>query len=488
VDLVKPVREYVEEHRLFRRGARIVVGVSGGPDSLTLLHLLARLSAPMALDLHVLHVDHQIRGAEAECDADFVEAIAELWGVPARIVQVDVPSLAKSRKLALEEAARQARYTELAELARQVDADVVAVGHTADDQAETILMHLLRGSGLAGLRGMLPRAPLSDYHLLRQVDVAAWLVRPLLDVSRAEVLAYCAEHGLKPRFDRSNLDKTYFRNRLRHETLPYLETIIPGLRERLRRMGSVIAADYQVLQAQVEAVWADVASVEDGGVTFDLSAWRALPLALQRATLRRAAWTLRRSLRDVTFVQVEDAVRVARSGETGTQATLPAGLILSVGYDRLHVGPVEGRPRPPDWPLLWPDEPIRVSVPGRVALPDTDWEFEISAYDDPRAGQAWEAMLADPWRAPLDADALGEAVMLRRRRPGDRFRPQGLGGSQKVSAFMINSKIPAVWRDHIPLLVAGETVAWVCGWRVDEQFAVSDDTQRVVVACFSRAS
>jgi tRNA(Ile)-lysidine synthase len=487
VDLVKHVREYVEEHGLFRRGARIVVGVSGGPDSLTLLHLLTRLRAPMALDLHVLHVNHQIRGVEAERDADFVGEMSESWGVPARIVRVDVLSLAKSRKLALEEAARQARYTALAELAREVDAGAVAVGHTADDQAETILMHLLRGSGLAGLRGMLPRAPLSDYHLLRKIDVTAWLVRPLLDVSRADVLAYCAEHGLQPRFDRSNQDKTYFRNRLRHETLPYLETIIPGLRERLRRMGSVIAADYEVLQAKVEAAWADMASVEDGGVTFDLAAWRALPPALQRATLRRATWTLRRSLRDVTFVQVEDAVRVARGGETGAQATLPAGLAMSVGYDRLRVGPVEGQPPPPDWPLLWADEPIRVSVPGRVALPDTDWGFEISVYDGPRAGEAWEALLADAWRAPLDAGALGEAVTLRRRRPGDRFRPQGLGGSQKVSAFMINAKVPAVWRDHIPLLVASETVAWVCGWRVDERFAVSDD-KRVVVACFSCAS
>jgi tRNA(Ile)-lysidine synthase len=250
----------------------------------------------------------------------------------------------------------------------------------------------------------------------------------------------------------------------------------------------VVAADYEVLQAQVDAAWDEVASVENGGVAFALAAWRALPLALQRATLRRAIWSLCRSLRDVTFIQVEDAVRIARSGETGAQATLPAGLMLYVGYDRLRIGPEGEQPPPPDWPLLRADEPIRVSVPGQAALPGTDWRFEISAYDGPRLGEAWEALLADRWSAPLGGDALGEAVTLRRRRPGDRFRPQGLGGGQKVSSFMINAKIPAAWRDHVPLLVVGETIAWVPGWRVDERFAVSDETKRIVVARFARSA
>ena len=283
-DLLARVRQYAQRYRLFSPGETVVVGVSGGPDSLCLLHLLRRLAPELRLWLHVAHLHHGLRGAEADADAAFVAELADCWGLPCTVGRADVAALAREAGLSLEEAARQARYRFLAGVAEAGGAATLAVGHNADDQAETVLMHFLRGSGAAGLRGMLPRTPLDDYRLLqaatipiasghrvtalrsprwRQVFVVySWtaqplavsgadgdasdpppspgprvpasprlhLVRPLLSISRAEIEAYCAEYRLAPRTDRSNEDTIFFRNRLRHELLPLLETYNPGIR------------------------------------------------------------------------------------------------------------------------------------------------------------------------------------------------------------------------------------------------------------------
>jgi len=314
MSLVEQVRRTVERYDLLPRSEPVVVGVSGGPDSLCLLHALRRLAGGYDLTLHVAHLNHHIRGAEADADAAFVAALAAEWNLPCTVAARDVPALARRHKLAMEEAARQARYTFLAEVAGQVDSRTVAVGHNADDQAETVLMHFLRGAGLAGLRGMLPRTPLSHYRLLEgQTGAALSLVRPLLETPRAEIEAYCAEHGLQPRFDRSNLDTTYFRNRLRHELIPYLETYRSNIREVIRRTAQVATDDYALLREVMEGAWARVTrSVDDEAIVLDLAGWRTLPLSLQRATLREAVHRLRQNLRNIDFCHIEDAVKIAR--------------------------------------------------------------------------------------------------------------------------------------------------------------------------------
>lgn len=488
MDLLTEFEHTLQTLGVLRRGGKVVVGVSGGPDSLALLHLFMRAGGSLGIQPYAVHINHQIRGEDADADARFVAEVAARWGIPCYVEQVDVPALAAECKLSLEEAARQARYTVLARQAAALGAPAIAVGHNADDQAETVLMHLLRGAGLAGLRGMLPVTNLGEYHLLEPLKTPLWLIRPLLNIPRAAIEAYCAEWGLTPRFDRSNLDTTYFRNRLRHEVLPLLQRINPNIRAMLTRTAAVLAADYEVLQAQADAAWERITrEADETHICFDLQGWRALPLALQRATVRRATWRLRPHLRDVSYQHVEDAVRVAQHSETGAQATLPAGLVLRVDYDALIIMPIGGLPPPPDWPLLVPGSVLHLGGIGEYPLPESVWRFTLQEYTGPRSGPTWERLLADPWAAPLAADALNAPLMLRTRRPGDRFRPSGAGGTQKVSTFMINEKIPALWRDRLPLLVAGEEIVWVCGWRVDERFVVREETHRVWLARFERA-
>ena len=384
--LITAVESAVARHRLLKPGQGLVVGVSGGPDSVCLLHVLRQIAPQFELKLHVAHLNHAIRGQEAEADARFVAELAATWQLPCSIERADVPALARAGRLALEEAARRARYDFLARVATQVGAASIAVGHHADDQVETVLMHWLRGSGLAGLRGMVPSMPLAEYRLIEGLppgeptaprpitdEPPLMLIRPLLDVSRCEIEAYCARYNLQTRFDRSNLDTTYFRNRLRHELLPYLETYNTNIRQVLRRSATVIAADYELLRQQLAQAWGQVVRSEtQQAITFDLATWQALPLSLKRSTLREAIHRLRRSLRNINFVHVEHALEVASAGQTGAQASLPQGLCAHIGYDTLTVA-VEGYQAHPDLPLLMGAQALEVAIPGETRLPGSNW-------------------------------------------------------------------------------------------------------------------
>ena len=516
-DLVTSVRHAVEQHNLLAPGDTVVVGVSGGPDSLCLLHILRHLTHTVSLDLHIAHLNHCIRGEDADADAAFVAHVAAEWQLPVSVERVDVPALGRAQKIALEEAARCARYAFLARVAHRIGAGTIALGHNADDQTETVLMHWLRGSGLAGLRGMLPATQLADYRLIG--DWVTWIdaeahsplaastashlpsltiIRPLLGVPHADIEAYCIQHDLHPRLDRSNLDTTYFRNRVRHELIPYLETYNINIRKVLRRSATAIAADYDLLRHQLQAAWKQTVRDETPqSVTFGLPAWQTLSLSLKRSTIREAIHRLRRGLRNINFVHVENALAVASGGQTGARATLPQRLMLTVGYDTLTVAD-QGYRQLPDLPLLMTKQSVPVTVPGDTRLPASNWVLRTERVDippgvvSPQKRVAIGSLPNEPppylppamqrWHASLDAVSVGPSPILRPRCPGDRFCPLGLDGhSKRVNEFMINDKIPAAWREHIPLLVNAEgQILWICGRRPDHRARITQATQQIV--------
>ncbi|HNS52522.1 MAG TPA: tRNA lysidine(34) synthetase TilS [Anaerolineae bacterium] len=491
--VLERVRKAILQQGLLEPGARVVAGVSGGPDSLCLLHVLTRLAPELGLALHVAHLDHRLRGPESAADAAYVAKLAGEWGLPCTVEQADVSAIATDRHLAVEEAARRARYAFLARVAVATGSMVIVVGHNADDQAETVLMHFLRGSGLAGLRGMLPRARLGDYRLLEEAGAPAaalpelWLVRPLLEVSRSDILAYCANEGLQPRFDRSNLDTTLFRNWLRHRVLPLLSEHNPRVREVLCRSAQVLADEHALVRSLLDEAWEGLVAEEAPGlVALDLAAWRRLPAAVQRSSLREAIHRLRWTLRDIGFVHVEDALRVAQEGPTGRQATLPQGLMLRVEYDRLVVGEAVGGASLPDWPLLDPDTaPVPVVVPGQTRLPG-GWVLEASLVPAAGLPPAWDAN-PDPWLAYVAWPEPAGVLWLRTRQPGDCFCPLGMGGqSVRLAGWLTNQKVPRAARSRIPLLVGEPGIVWVCGQRFDERARVGTGTERVLVLRFWR--
>jgi tRNA(Ile)-lysidine synthase len=442
----------------------LVVGVSGGADSLVLLHLL-RAVRP-AEGLIVAHLDHALRPSSAD-EAAVVSRIAAGYGLRFHTRRVDVAELAKSRSLSLEEAARVARYDFLAEIAQAEGAPAVVVGHHADDQVETILMHVLRGSGLGGLRGMVEVAELPGHPELR-------LLRPLLGATRAEIEAHAREQGLRPITDESNADPTFLRNRVRHELLPALETYNPQIRERLRALSEVVAADEAFLVSQTATTLARlIVERGEGTLAWSRDGWQALPLALRRRVLRLALAVVAGDAPEPGYQALESARRVAETGETGSRVDLPGGLALLITYDRLRLT------RQPDavsadLPQLPSAGPISLGVPGEVRL-NNGWRLSA---DFVLRSPAIEAN-ADRWTAYV-AIPPAEALIVRGRRPGDRIRPLGLGGERKVKEVMIDRKAPVEARALWPVVATAGRVVWLAGLALDDRARVTPESSRVI--------
>jgi tRNA(Ile)-lysidine synthase len=482
MDLVARVREFIISRQLLRAGDRVVVGVSGGPDSLCLLYVLQTLKAELALTLAVAHLDHGLRPSAAD-EAAFVRGQAEALGLPFHVGRADTQAQASTHGQSLEEAARTVRYAFLASVARETGARQIAVAHTADDQAETVLMHFLRGAGLAGLKGMLPVTGLGSEGLEELPAASLHIIRPLLGTTRAEVEAYCAALGQAPRRDESNADTRFLRNRLRHELLPLLETYNPQLRAGLVRSAEVLAGEHALVAAHMRAVWAAAAPAERQAaerVVFDRARWLALTVAEQRALLREAVQRLRQHLRDVDFTPLAAAVRFAQGAVPGHGCDLLAGLRLAIEPEAVVVHP-------------WGTEPLPLARAGPWLNADgslaAGWKFavELVEADEWVPGQA-APPAASAWTAYVDAAALNASLCLRGRQPGDRFQPLGLGGhSTKLSHFMVNQKVAAALRARWPLVVCGPQIVWVAGLRLDERYKVQAGTQRVVRLRFREA-
>ena len=279
--------------RARRQGALIVAAVSGGPDSLALLHALSRLRGRLGLRLHAAHLDHRLRGEESEADARFVERACGGIDVPVTVDRADVPALRRSRGLSMEEAAREARYAFLSALCERLGADAVATGHTSDDRAETVLMNIVRGAGLAGLRGIEPAAERRFYG--RRV----LLVRPLLEVTGEETAAYCRALRLVPREDSSNRSTDILRNRVRLSLMPLLEEYNPSVREALVRLSVSASRDLDYVESQVDALWSGIAEEGDGYVAMDARALSGTAAGPRYHLLRRAVLAVKGDLKDV---------------------------------------------------------------------------------------------------------------------------------------------------------------------------------------------
>lgn len=451
--------------------ALTLVGVSGGADSLCLWGIMVEAGFQTA----AVHVRHGLR-PEAEAEAERVVDWGRKWGVRVMVEDADVRGTAASQHLSVEEAARKLRYQALFGQAQRLGAQAVAVGHTADDQVETVLMHLLRGAGMAGLRGMAARMTAHEW------ESELPLVRPLLGVWRAETEAWCQARGLEPVQDASNADTTYFRNRLRHELLPYLAEYNPQIKERLWRTAAVLAADYALVEERVQHAWEDcLIRAEPGWVRLRADGLRAAPLGVQRGIIRRAVGWLRPGLRDFDFSQVEQAVGlIQQDGETGG-LELTGGLEMRLRYGEVQFIEPERRDVRRNYPQMEAGSEVVLSVPGEVPL-GGGWILAAAAVEE-----VPQNLGADPWEAWLDLEQVRLPLRVRTGRPGERFCPFGMGGhSQKLSDFWVNQRVPREARAGWPLVCSGDEIAWIPGGRTAEFCRVSETTRRWVHLRLSR--
>ncbi len=469
-DLVSAVRAALAAHHMLAGPAPVVVAVSGGPDSLALLHILHQLAPELGVGLHVAHLDHQIRGAESAAEAQFVARLAQEWGIPATLAARDVPARAAAARTNLHAAARAARYAFLAEVAHATGAQAVAAAHHANDQAETVLLHLLRGAGPDGLSGMRPVQPWQAWAGEPSTSGAA-LIRPLLGVERATIEAYCAAHQLAPRRDPSNFDLAATRNRIRHELLPLLIEYNPHIVAALGRTAALSAGEHAFVEGALDAVWPAVAKLRAGGIDIAGAEWGMLAPALQRAALRRAHARLAPGA-TLELQHVEQARAVIVRG-VGGQLDLPGGVALHVGYGGSFT---LGAALAPDGPQLASD---RIVLPeqGTVAL-GGGWALHVSRQAVPAP--------AGPWAVQLDAARLAAPLLLRRRAPGDRL-PLEAGGHRRVQDLLTDAKVPRALRDAWPLLVQAETVVWVPGVRAAGAFRAGPATRDTITLALVRA-
>ncbi len=447
----------------------VIVGVSGGPDSLCLMDVLRTTG----YHIIVAHFNHKLR-VEADVEANAVEKMASRLMIPCVVGSEDVRTRAHSDGLSIEEAARNFRYEFLFNQAHRLNAQAVAVAHTADDQVETVLMHFIRGAGLTGLKGMAYRTFLSTF------DSDIPVVRPLLDIWREEIVIYCASHGLTPHYDPSNDSFNFLRNRLRHALIPTIETYNPRFREAVWRSVQSLSSDHAVLIETIEAWWKKCIIQETNDfIMLDLSFLSTRSSGLQRNLIRRAVERLIPG-QETVFAVLERAVAFI-ADTARVRMDLTGGLVLFREGDALYIAKPDAQLPFERWPQMPAQlDSIELSMPGHVNI-SGGWRFSSEKWRLPAL--AWEQSTRndDRFQVWLDAEGLPEKLELRVRQPGDLFEPLGMKGhSQKLSDFFTNAKLPKRARDRWPLLCSGDLVIWVPGYRPADNFRLNQASRRIV--------
>ncbi len=447
----------------------IIVGVSGGPDSLCLMDTLRLAGYPIM----VAYFDHKLR-PESGNDARLVEKTASRLMLTSWIDGADVRAYAEQKKLSIEDAARTLRYRFLFDLARRHKAQAVAVGHTADDQVETVLMHFLRGSGISGLKGMSYRS------IIKSFDPDIPVVRPLLDYWREKTVLYCAVHGLRPHYDSSNDALNFQRNRIRHLLIPTLETYNPKFREAIHRMSLSLKSDYSFVMETLEQAWEEtVVSANDEIVTFNLARLAECPVGLQRSLVKHAMQNLHPGV-DINYQMLERASNLIEAPGHASRLDLKAGLRMVRESTLLHICAPHAELPFDRWPQMQGDEHIQLNLPGQVTLAG-GWKISCENWRLTSLAKEQAEENEDQFQVWLDADQLPEVFELRCRQQGDHFSPLGMDGhSQKLSDFFVNEKLPQRARDRWPLLCVGDEIVWVPGFRPAHKHRLKMSTSRVI--------
>jgi len=450
--MLKKIKTWIDKHKMIGKGDKILIACSGGPDSLALLHIFHEFCAEYNISIFAAHVDHMFRGRESAEEADFVLDFCKMREIECYYTAIDVPKYIEETGLSGQEAARIVRYQYLRRIAKQLGCTKIATGHHRDDQAETVLMNILRGSGGLGIRGIQPM----------NGDV----IHPLLPVSRADITQYCKEHQLEPRIDSSNLTTKYLRNRIRMLLLPELEKQYNmGIKEALCRTGTLVGDEHDFIQMTAQHAWDRVITKQADGLVIAEKEMKTMHIAIQREIFRMAIEHQRGHLTGISFYHVESLIELLCAGRVGSIVELPGGLTACKEYERIIFTALQALP-------LANVNPIeqRLEVPGVTAIPELNITIKTEIIND--------AM--DHARQPnvgvFDWSVLKEPLLVRTRRDGDRFAPLGFYGSKKLKSFFIDAKIPKLVRDCTPIICAGQDIIWVGGYRQSQLGKITEQT------------
>lgn len=469
---------------LIARDEHVVVGVSGGPDSMALLHLLLDLNRleGWSLRLHVAHLNHGLRGEEGERDAAFVEAAADSLELPSTVERIDVSELSRQSGQSIEEAARGARYAFFERVAEHIGAGVVAVAHHDDDNAETILHRILRGTGLRGLAGIARSRPIRPGSTIR-------LVRPLLRMRKQALLNYLNDQGVAWREDRTNQSREFMRNRLRNVVLPLIEEQVnPQVREALTRLGEQAAWLNDYLRETVQRTFETlIITRNDDRLELNVEAMVRKSRIVQTELVRLGYLSFGLGEQELSFANIVAVLDLAADPASGKRVQLPGGLEVVKSYHKLvFMRPTDETERIPVGPE------VAVHVPGRTRLPHRNMEIECEVFD--LAPRQWETLRpveagssagggGGKWEEYISFDAVHLPLTVRSRRPGDRFCPLGSPGTRKLSDFLSDLKIEPEERNRVAILCDRAGPIWIVGFRIDDRVKLTPQTRKGLRLC-----
>jgi len=453
--LLVKVKLTIDRFGMLKPGEKVLVAVSGGPDSVCLLSVLHALSAELGVSFHIAHLDHMFRGRESADESLFVARLAEKLGTPVTIEQFDVPAFCRERGMSSQAGAREVRYGFLHRVAKTVGASRIATGHTAEDQAETYLMRLLRGAGVTGLSAIPP--------------VRENIIRPLIEVTREDVLEYLQSGGIEYVSDMSNTKPVYTRNRIRIEVLPVLKRFNPRIVETLATTAALLRDENEAAEACLSSIAAGVIVQEENNVALNREEFNALPQAYKRRMIRKAVDLACAGSGGLSSVQVSDVINFMAAAQTGRTMCMPYGLIMEREYEKFVIrfeAAAEGYS-------------FTLKASGVTLIPELGMEVEAGVFDDIPAEMNVKNYR---WQALFDYDKIGPLLTMRNRRSGDWFCPVGMGGKRKkLQDYFVDEKISRHKRDNVPILLSGNDILWVVGLRTDNRFLPEKGTKRVLV-------
>lgn len=452
--MIQQVINTIEENHMISKGDKIIVALSGGPDSMSLLHALSTLKEKYNITLYAAHVNHMLRGLDSDNDEKACRSFCEEISVEFFSLAIDVDSIAKEKNISHEMAGREVRYDFFHKLLNKLNANKIALAHNVNDQAETILMRLMRGSGLEGLVGI---KPIRD-HIF---------IRPLINTKRSEIEEYCGKNNLPVRIDKTNFENIYARNKVRLELIPYIEENFNGdIINTLNRMSSLITMDNEYLEENSSKLFEKYCDTQREKVIIYKDAFN-LHYSMLSRIIRRAMMNIKGNLYNLESIHVENIIDIQKSG-TGKTTMIPGGVVVTNVYKDIHFAMNKSKEEQ--------DEFLRELNLGKNILPELKKIITLTVISK----EDYCKNIDENNIKYFDYDRVRKSITIRHRKEGDRFTPLGMKGSKKLKDLFMDLKIPREDRDTIPLLCFGEDISWIIGYRISDKFKINNETKNIL--------
>lgn len=462
--VINKVEEFILDNKLFIKNEKILVALSGGPDSVCLLHILYKLKEKFNIELGAIHINHMLRDKEADEDEKYVSNLCDELKIKCYIKRIDIKNISEKEGISLEMAGREERYKAFEEIKNKEGYDKIAVAHNANDQAETVLMRIMRGTGLDGLTGIKPSRE-------------GGIIRPILCLNRKEIEAYCEDNNLNPRIDASNYERVYSRNKVRLDILPYMrDNFNKDIIETLNRMAVLLNKDNEFIEQQANKCYKKYCKESKNQILIEAALFKEEQEALITRIIKKAFKEISSSHKNFEMKHIYDVIELAKK-ETGKKINLTNGVIVENKY-----GDIVLKKKNEEKNKIKKDDIFicKSHIPCEVQF--EQYNVYIEYFERKKEIEISNNALIKYF----DYDKIEEGIRIRNRRNGDKMKPLGVKGTKKLKDIFIDLKIPREERDTVPLICIDEEISWIVNYRVSETFKITKETKNILKISFER--